>query len=126
MIIKEIIYNAVVYDNKEMLIHDKSPEEKIWWASKGTYDNLGEFIPDSKVRLFSFDRVKWFDLARDYPNALTPEEKEMFNKENSFWAEQLEDKSLTLEEKESIIQTIDHNSLVRRWLEDEDGFGAAE
>lgn len=28
--IKEIIYNAVVYDNKEMLIHDKSPEEKIW------------------------------------------------------------------------------------------------
>lgn len=70
--------------------------------------------------------MKWFDLARDYPNALTPEEKEMFNKENSFWAEQLEDKSLALEEKESIIQTIDHNSLVRRWLEDEDGFGAAE
>lgn len=37
-------------------------------------------------RLFTFDGVKIFNLFRDYPNELTPEQKEAFDEANPFWA----------------------------------------
>ena len=36
---------------------------------------------------FSFDKKKIYNLFRDYPQALTPEEKRIFDEENPFWAE---------------------------------------
>lgn len=37
--------------------------------------------------MFSFDKVKIFNLFEDYPHNLTPEEKEIFDKENPYWKE---------------------------------------
>ena len=37
--------------------------------------------------MFSFDKVKIFNLFEDYPHNLTSEEKEIFDKENSYWKE---------------------------------------
>ena len=36
--------------------------------------------------LFTFDGEKIFNLFRDYPYELTPEQKEIFDAENPFWA----------------------------------------
>lgn len=54
--------------------------DQIWWSS-----NPKEF----GSRVFSFDKVKVFRLWGDYPKALTPEQKEIFDKENPFWADAL-------------------------------------
>ena len=52
--------------------------DKVYWAdntkSKGLF-------------LFSFDKKKVYNLFQDYPDKLTPEEKEIFEKENPFWVE---------------------------------------
>ena len=60
-------------------------EEKdiIWW--KDTPDMVGEF-------LFSFDKKKIYNLFADYPYNLTKEEKEIFDKENPYWAEFFKDR----------------------------------
>lgn len=50
--------------------------DKIWWVD--TSDREGEFV-------FTFDKVTYFNLFRDYPHALTPEQKAIFDKENPFW-----------------------------------------
>lgn len=48
-------------------------------------DRIGE-------RLFTFDGVKVFNLFRDYPYALTAEEKKLFDAENPYWAEFFKDR----------------------------------
>lgn len=52
--------------------------DKIWWV-----DN-----PDQKgVFEFSFDRENIYNLFQDYPEALTPEEVEIFDRENPYWSD---------------------------------------
>lgn len=58
--------------------YKNEPDDKIWWLEDT--DKIGEF-------LFSFDKKKVFNLFRDYPQALTPDQKELFDKENPFWAD---------------------------------------
>lgn len=58
--------------------YKNEPGDKIWWLEDT--DKIGEF-------LFSFDKKKVFNLFRDYPQALTLEQKELFDKENPFWAD---------------------------------------
>ena len=55
----------------------------IWWQD--TPDRVGEF-------LFSFDKKKTYNLFADYPYNLTKEEKEIFDKENPYWAEFFKDR----------------------------------
>ena len=43
-------------------------------------DKVGEM-------LFTFDGVKTFNLYKDYPYALTPEQKKIFDEANPFWAD---------------------------------------
>jgi hypothetical protein len=50
--------------------------DKIWWVD--TTDRDGEF-------LFTFDKKQIFNLFRDYPYKLTPEQKEIFDRENPYW-----------------------------------------
>lgn len=52
--------------------------DRIWWVD--TTDHKGVFE-------FSFDRKKIFNMFEDYPDAMTPEEVAIFDKENPFWAE---------------------------------------
>ena len=56
------------YKNKET--------DTIWWVEN--LDTFGEF-------LFSFDKKKIFNLFADYPQNLTKEQKEVFDKENPDW-----------------------------------------
>ena len=53
-------------------------KDKIWWVDNP--DQIGVFE-------FSFDRVKVYNLFRDYPHAMTPDEVAIFNRENPLWAE---------------------------------------
>lgn len=48
-------------------------------------DSLGEMF-------FTFDGKKIFNLFRDYPDALTPEEKRLFDEANPFWADFFKDR----------------------------------
>lgn len=50
----------------------------IWWVDNP--DDIG-------IIEFSFDRAKIYNLFRDYPDAMTPEEVKIFDRENPFWAE---------------------------------------
>lgn len=48
-------------------------------------DKIGEM-------LFTFDGEKIFNLFRDYPYALTPEQKRVFDEVNPFWANYFRDR----------------------------------
>ena len=50
--------------------------DKVSWV-----DNNGQI----GVWLFSFDEKEVFNLFADYPDKLTPEQKEIFDKENPEW-----------------------------------------
>lgn len=57
---------------------------RIWWTEN--LDQKGEL-------LFSFDKKKIFNLFADYPHNLTKEQKEIFDKENPYWANFFKDKA---------------------------------
>ena len=59
-------------------------ELKFAWLPKS--DKIGE-------RLFTFDGKQMFNLFRDYPRALTPEQKKAFDEANPFWADFFKDRS---------------------------------
>jgi hypothetical protein len=35
--------------------------------------------------VFTFDKIKLYNMFSDYPYKLSPEEKEIFDKENPYW-----------------------------------------
>lgn len=55
----------------------------IWWVEN--LDEKGQF-------LFTFDQKKIFNLFEDYPHNLTPEQKEIFDKENPYWKDFFKDR----------------------------------
>ena len=57
--------------------YKEHPEDQIWWLES---DTVGDFI-------FSFDKKRTFSLFQDYPEALSAEQKEIFDSENPYWAE---------------------------------------
>ena len=69
------------------MLNDKFYKENstdtIWWVD--TSDRDGVF-------LFSFDKKKIFNLFADYPHILTAEQKEIFDKENPYWADFFSDR----------------------------------
>lgn len=58
--------------------YKQNDNDKIWWVDNK--DKIGE-------HLFSFDKKTIFNLFRDYPYKLSKEEKELFDKENPYWAD---------------------------------------
>ena len=52
--------------------------DKIWWAADLDH-RIGSHI-------FTFDKKVIFNLFEDYPHNLTKEQKELFDKENPYWA----------------------------------------
>ena len=50
--------------------------DQIWWVET---DAIG-------VWEFSFDQKTVFNMFRDYPYALTAEQKAIFDRENPYWA----------------------------------------
>ena len=57
--------------------NNNKSELKFSWLKKT--DSIGE-------RLFTFDGKQVFNLFRDYPHALSPEQKRIFDEANPFWA----------------------------------------
>ena len=55
------------------------PANRVWWVDNSA-EVKGKFV-------FTFDKVKLFNLFEDYPHNLTPEQKAIFDKENPFWAD---------------------------------------
>lgn len=66
----------------------KKDSDKIWWVEYLDFDEEGICIPSMGPMRFTFDKKKIFTL-KDYPNNLTKEQKEIFDKENPFWAKRL-------------------------------------
>lgn len=56
--------------------YKENENDLVWW--KDTPDDIG-------VRIFSFDKKKEYNLYGDYPDKLTEEEREIFEKENPWW-----------------------------------------
>lgn len=51
-------------------------------------------IPEKKGEfLFTFDGERIFNLFRDYPFALTADQKAIFDTENPYWADYFKDRS---------------------------------
>lgn len=71
-------------DEADNVWYKEDKENVIWWKD----------IPEVKgVWEFSFDRNKIFNLFQDYPYALTPEEKDIFDRENPEWADFFADRT---------------------------------
>ena len=47
--------------------------------------------------LFTFDGKQVFNLFRDYPSALTKEQKQLFDEKNPYWADYFKDRTLAHE-----------------------------
>ena len=62
--------------------YKNKPSDKIWWVDNP--EKIGEW-------LFSFDKKKVFNMFSDYPHKLTPEQKQIFDKENPYWKEFFKD-----------------------------------
>lgn len=56
--------------------YKENKDDVIWWKEPNA---IG-------VWEFSFDKKKVFNMFRDYPQELTPEQKAIFDKENPYWA----------------------------------------
>lgn len=61
-----------------------NPSDRIWWVDNAD-DAKGEWI-------FTFDKKKFFNMFQDYPWNLSTEEKEIFDKENPYWADFFKDR----------------------------------
>lgn len=63
--------------------YKQNPNDQIWWVD--TFESDGKFV-------FSFDKVKCFNLFEDYPHELTLEQKKIFDDENPQWADFFKDR----------------------------------
>ncbi len=58
--------------------YKQNENDTIYWIDD--LDSVGSY-------LFSFDKKKIYNLFEDYPDNLSKEEKEIFDKENPYWKE---------------------------------------
>lgn len=65
--------------------YKETKDSKVWWV---------EYPHEIGTMEFSFDMETVFNLFRDYPHNLTPEQKEIFDKENPYWAGFFRDRSI--------------------------------
>ncbi len=72
-------------DKPEHNFYRNRKRDKIWWVDNP--DVIGE-------HLFSFDKKTVLNLFADYPWKLTKEQKELFDKENPFWADFFRDRTM--------------------------------
>lgn len=76
-----------LYDEDSLFFRNKK-SDTIWWL-----DHPDEY----GILEFSFDKKTVFNLFRDYPHKLTPEQRELFDRENPYWADFFKDRSATAE-----------------------------
>lgn len=64
--------------------YKESNTDKVWWLDNGI-ERVGAFV-------FSFDKKQTYNLFADYPHALTPTQKAIFDAENPYWADFFKDR----------------------------------
>lgn len=69
-------------ERKEWYKNKKS--DQIWWIDNPNVIGVWEF---------SFDKKTVFNMFQDYPYKLTKKQKELFDKENPFWADFFKERS---------------------------------
>ena len=76
-----------------------NPKDKIWKVTHYIIIDKNKGIVDGNIDkvigeiLFSFDKKKIYNAWKDYPYNLTKEEKELFDKENPYWADFFKDRN---------------------------------
>ena len=79
--------------NDKYEFYKENENNQVWWVAhyiqldenkELSEDNIDKIIGE---QLFSFDKKKIYNLFTDYPHNLTKEEKEIFDKENPYWAD---------------------------------------
>lgn len=78
-------------NKKKYPLYKNEPTDKIWWVDY--YDRVGFWV-------FTFDKKEYFDMWSDYPYKLTPEEIEIFDKENPYWADFFSPRKEEMKKKE--------------------------
>ena len=68
--------------NSEPIFRKEREDDKIYWVTRFSESGIIEGSLE-----ISFDKKHIFNLWQDYPHKLTKEQKELFDKENPFWAE---------------------------------------
>ncbi len=66
-----------------MEFYKNNKTDAIWWCSDPNI--IGEW-------LFSFDKKKVYNLFKDYPWELSPDEKALFDRENPYWKDFFKDR----------------------------------
>ena len=85
--------------NDKYEFYKENENDQVWWVThyiqldenkELSEDNIDKIIGE---QLFSFDKKKIYNLFRDYPKELTKEEKEVFDRENPYWADFFKDRN---------------------------------
>lgn len=73
--------------NEDLIFYKNKKTDKIFWVQNKNWQDIkiGEF-------LFSFDKKTIFNLFQDYPHKLSPEQKQIFDRENPEWADFFKDR----------------------------------
>lgn len=80
------VVSEEVSDGIHTLYEKEHPNDQIWWLRYYTVDDDGIYIPIVGNMDFTFDKKTIFSFWRDYPDKLTAEQKEIFDRENPYWA----------------------------------------
>ncbi|MBT8853752.1 hypothetical protein BTH55_03010 [Lactobacillus delbrueckii subsp. bulgaricus] len=73
--------------NDKILFEKDKPSNKIWHVEHVTVPKGGgPAVRDTGRLEISFDKKKIYNLWTDYPDKFTPEEIEIFKKEEPYWA----------------------------------------
>lgn len=64
-------------ETRKIVFYKEKAGDKIWWV---------DYVSCRGIYAVSFDKKKILFLFGDYPKNLTKEEKELFDKENPYWA----------------------------------------
>ena len=70
-------------DIKQLRFNKNHTSYVIWWVDDP--EKRGEW-------LFTFDKVNILNMFADYPHKLTKQQKEIFDKENPYWADFFSDR----------------------------------
>ncbi len=70
-------------ERQTRFLEKNNDNDIIWWVND--YETVG-------VWEFTFDKEHYFNMFRDYPWRLSPEQKEIFDRENPFWADFFSDR----------------------------------
>lgn len=69
--------------NSHTFVKNKESDQ-IWWVDDPL--TIGEW-------LFSFDKKTVYNMYQDYPHKLTKEQKDIFDRENPYWADYFKDRT---------------------------------